>query len=80
MFCGLFSKPDVSFYLFEDAEVLVSRKGDLDLDTMKQMQGIYDKMSDRWDFVRVRTDAAPDRVARKAMGQGSSRIIAARRR
>jgi thymidylate kinase len=64
LMCALYPRPDRTFLLHADPELIVARKQDLDLETMKEMQALYAAMGERWGMVRVSTEVPPDEVAR----------------
>ena len=59
LFVALYPKPNVTFLLHEAPEVLVTRKPDLDVETMREMQTLYASMAERWGFIPVRADVPP---------------------
>ena len=79
LFVALYPTPDVTFLLHEAPEVLVTRKPDLDVETMREMQTLYASMAERWGFIPVRADVPPPEVAKRVFRAAFDRIVAQRR-
>ena len=73
--CKLFPKPDITFLLWGSAELISSRKADLDIETMKRMLSLYEELQSRWDFVRVSVEPPPAVVAKDILKQQFGRFI-----
>ena len=63
-----------------DPEVLVARKQDLDLPTMKAMQALYAELAKRWDMTVVSTEKAPPPAVAKGILDRDFGLLVEKRR